>query len=62
MILFQNWTGLAQIYLEDIDVMFTNLKPVERKVLLEKVASIYCPHCGDAQPKDGRTCQCWNNE
>jgi hypothetical protein len=33
-----------------------------RQRLIDLVRSAYCLHCGTTQPKEGRRCQCWNDE
>ena len=33
------------------------MQPAEREVVFEKLAELYCFHCGGPQP-----CQCWNDE
>jgi len=37
------------------------LKPDERIEFLGKLRGNYCEHCGNLQ-RDGRSCQCWNDE
>lgn len=38
------------------------MTPTERAEALSDLKSVYCFSCGDEQPKEGRRCQCWNDE
>ncbi len=41
---------------------FRAISAEERLKIIGQITEGYCDECGNAQPKSGRPCQCWNDE
>jgi hypothetical protein len=61
----QNPRKEPQVSLEEINVILGYIVALDseaRRTLFERIRGAWCQGCGVAEPKEGRRCQCQNDE